>query len=121
MRLWIILYVALGLIIVAGPLSAHHSGAIYDKEHPITLSGTVTKFSLSNPHAKIYFDVKDEKGNVVNWVAEMEPPQRLRRYGWNLNTLKPGDPITLTGFPARDGSKEMNIRDLPNPKAMTSP
>ena len=76
---------------------AHHSGAIYDREHPITMSGTVTAFEFVNPHALIHFEVKDASGNLVKWVAISGPPQTLfRQDGWTKNTLKPGDKITLT-------------------------
>lgn len=92
---------------------AHHSGAIYDREHPITMSGTVTEFEFVNPHALIHFEVKDASGNLVKWVAISGPPQTLfRQDGWTKNTLKPGDKITITGAPSRNEANILSVVKL---------
>ncbi len=110
-----------GLLLGAGPIFAHHSAAIYDREHPITLKGTVTKLAFFNPHVRIYFEVKDENGNVVKWIAATATPQRLHRAGWNAKTLNPGDEISITCDPARDGRKICSVRRLvgPNGKVLS--
>lgn len=114
-KLLSVLAVAVGLLVVAGPMFAHHSLAMYDTEHAITLEGTVTDFAFVNPHVQIHFAVKDDKGNVENWAAGSAPPQRMYRAGWNRNTLKIGDQITVTGYPAKDGRKVMSVRKLTGP------
>ena len=100
------------LLMVSAPLFAHHAGSLYDREHPVTLTGTVTKYLMINPHAQVHFEVKDENGNVATWVAETAGPQRLLRVGWNKNTLKPGDKITVTGAQFKDGRKYLSIFKL---------
>jgi hypothetical protein len=100
------------LLMVSSPLFAHHAGSLYDREHPVTLTGTVTKYLMINPHAQIHFEVKDENGNVETWVAETAGPQRLLRVGWNKNSLKPGDKITVTGAQFKDGRKYLSIFKL---------
>jgi hypothetical protein len=65
---------------------------------PITLTGTVTKLEWTNPHARIYIDVKDAKGEMVNWDFELGPPNGLMRRGWNRNSLKAGHVVTIEGF-----------------------
>ena len=100
------------LLMVSAPLFAHHAGSLYDREHPVTLTGTVTKYLMINPHAQVHFEVKDENGNVTTWVAETAGPQRLLRVGWNKNTLKPGDKITVTGAQFKDGRKYLSIYKL---------
>ena len=62
------LAVAVGFLMLAGPMFAHHSSSIYDREHPVTLKGTVTVLELINPHSLIRFEVKDDKGNIEKWV-----------------------------------------------------
>lgn len=109
------LAVAVGLLAVAGPMFAHHAGNVYDREHPITLQGTVTEFAFINPHVQIHFEAKDEQGNVVKWVAETSPPQRLYRAGWTTKSLKPGDEITITGAPYKDGATKMSVQRLVAP------
>ncbi len=110
-----VLAVAVGLLLGAGPMFAHHSAAIYDSEHPITLKGTVTKLAFFNPHVRIYFQVKDENDNVANWIAATATPQRLHRAGWNAKTLNSGDEISITCDPARDGRKICSVRRLVGP------
>ncbi len=114
-KLLAVLAVTIGAWILSGSLYAHHSDTVYDSEHRITLKGTVTKFAFVNPHVRIHFTVKDKQGNVEQWIVQSAPPQRLYRTGWNAKTLKPGDEITVTGAPAKDGSKVMNNRKLVGP------
>lgn len=100
------------VLFLAGPLFAHHAGSLYDREHAVTLTGTVTKYLMVNPHAQILFEVVNEKGEVEKWVAETGGPARLIQLGWNKNSLQPGDKITVTGAPFRDGRKFLSIVKL---------
>src|SRR6266852_3862733 len=112
-----LLLVVLGvaLSVVSRPVFAHHAGGAYDAEHPITLTGTVTEYRLVNPHTEIHFDVKDAAGKVTSWVALSGPPQRLYRSGWRSDTLKPGDQVTITGAPSKDGKKYIGVRKVVGP------
>jgi hypothetical protein len=92
------------LLVVCVPVSAHHGNSAYDEEHQIALTGTVTEFVWSNPHCQIYLDVKDDHGKVVNWAIESQSPGILRRNAWTKFSLKPGDQITVTLAPARNGA-----------------
>ena len=95
---------AVGFLIVSGPLFAHHAQILYDSKSQVTLEGTVTKLEWANPHIVLYFDVKDESGNVTNWSTEFSSPGTVRRnYGWSQETFRPGDRITVTGNPRKDG------------------
>jgi hypothetical protein len=92
---------------------AHHSfSAEYDRDKPITLTGTVTKLEWTNPHARIYVDVKDDGGNLVNWDFELGPPNGLMRQGWNRNSLKAGQVVTINGFRSKDESHVANARSV---------
>src|ERR1039458_8572638 len=85
------------------PLFAHHgTGASYDTTKQVTVKGTVTGFKWSNPHVQIYFDAQDADGNVVHWSAgEGASPFTYAKAGWNRNTLKPGDKITVVMNPSK--------------------
>src|ERR1700680_1047562 len=99
-------------LMVSSPTFAHHGGAQYDTQHPVTVTGTVTEYMFTNPHVQIHFDVKNENGNVEKWVAETASPQRLFGFGWNAKTLKAGDKITVTGAQLKDGNKIVSIIKL---------
>jgi uncharacterized protein DUF6152 len=111
-KLLVASFAGAGLLVVSGPMFAHHSAAIYDRDHMLTLTGVVTVFSFANPHVEIRFDVTDDKGNTEEWIAESGPPNRLYRAGWTAKTLKPGDRITVTGAPLKDGRKLLSIKKL---------
>jgi hypothetical protein len=115
MRAWILggLIVS-GLVAAAGPVAAHHSfAAEFDADKPVTLTGIVTKVEWTNPHAWVYFNVKDKTtGEVANWGAEMGPPHGLQRRGWRRDTLKIGEEVTISGSLAKNGSKRLNARTV---------
>src|SRR5215472_12591692 len=64
------------------PMAAHHSFAPFDTEHVVDISGTVTQFEWTNPHAYIHLDVKGDKG-VEMWAAELTGLAMLVRAGWS--------------------------------------
>jgi hypothetical protein len=85
-----------GLLAICGPLFAHHGAAAYDMSKPVVLKGAVvTQFLWMNPHPLIKVDYKDDKGNVQHWTMEMGSTPASELIGWNRNTLKPGDVITV--------------------------
>jgi hypothetical protein len=104
---------ALVLALWAAPAAAHHSfDAMYDRSTTQVMQGAVTKVEWTNPHARFYLDVKDERGRVINWNMELGSPNGLRRAGWNRNSLKVGDLVTVTVSLARNGSRLANAREV---------
>src|SRR5216117_1337526 len=92
------------VIAIVVPAVAHHSTSMYDMANPVTVTGVVKRFEWTNPHAFIYLEVKDEKGNAVEWEVEMMSLNHLRGYGWTRNTVKAGDLISCTGGAAKSGA-----------------
>jgi len=93
------------LLALAAPLSAHHSTAMYTGSKTVT--GKVIKFEWTNPHAHVYLETKDDKGNTVVWDCEMMSLNHLRSYGWTSKTVKVGDTISATGAFAKSGDPAM--------------
>jgi hypothetical protein len=113
---------AAGIVLTAIPLLAHHSfAAEYDSTKPISVQGTVRKLAWVNPHAYIYVDVKEADGKIVTWAFETLSPNALARQGWNRDSLKYGDPVSVDGYRARDprplpdGSLHGNARVIVRP------
>ena len=98
---------ALALVIVfallSGVASAHHGRAGYGNEIT-TVKGTVTEVQWKNPHVFIAFDVKDDKGDVVHWLAELSSPATMLAAGMSRTTLKAGDEIVIKGKVGLEGA-----------------
>ena len=96
---------------------AHHgSNVSYQLDKTITLTGTVTEWEFVNPHPQIYFDVKNESGEVAHWAAELLPTPSMMKnmqVGWSRTTMKPGDQIQLVCNPSRvAGAKACLAKEL---------
>jgi len=122
---------AAGLVLISVSLLAHHGTNVsYQGDKLITLNGVVTEFAFSYPHPQLYFDVKNDKGEIEHWASELgATPVMMRSYnvGWSKTAIKPGDAVTLTCNPSKSAGakvcqgkklivngKEMPLRD---PKA----
>jgi hypothetical protein len=108
-RFLFLFVLASGLILASKPAFAHHSTAEFDMTAMTTVKGTVTQFEWSNPHAYIHIEAKDDKGNVVEWTAELASLGMLSRINWRRDTVKPGDGITIYGNPAKNGKTLMRL------------
>lgn len=100
-RLWVLL--AVGSSAIAPAMAHHNPASHYLIKDLVTVEGVVTEFRLINPHSRIYFDVTTPEGEVQSWFAEGNAAGILKRRGWNKDTLKPGDAISISGYPARNG------------------
>jgi hypothetical protein len=103
---------ATSLFALALPALAHHGDAGRYEDKITTLTGTVVAVQLVNPHSLIVLDVKDEDGKTTRWRAEMGSPRGLAtQFGWDRNTLKPGDKITITGRRIKSGAPYFNLTE----------
>ena len=101
------LFMALGVAAASlgGPALAHHSFAMFDRQKEVVLKGTVKTFQWTNPHSFIEIDVTGADGKVQPYSIEMNSPNNLTRQGWKSTSLKPGDKVTVTMNPLRDGTE----------------
>ncbi len=97
------------VLLAAAPVFAHHSfAASFDANQPVTLTGTVVKFEMMNPHSWIHVDVKDAGGKAVRWEVETGSTNALFRSGWRKDSLKAGDQVVIEGYRARDNTHTAN-------------
>ena len=100
--------VAAAAWLASAPVQAHHSVAAgFEMSKQVTVTGTITKMEWRNPHARLSIDVKDEKGQAQNWDVWFSSANGLYRRGWRDNDLPVGAAVTVTGFQARDGSRQL--------------
>ena len=111
-----LLFILAALICVAASstaLPAHHGEANYDTSKTVSVKGTVTMFEFVNPHVQISIDVKNDKGEIEKWTGEARSPAMLARYGgWDRNTIKVGDVITLSGHQTKNGNFFMRLEKI---------
>lgn len=93
----------LGLLITAAPVFAHHGNSNFDIDKKLTLKATVTEWVWANPHCWLKFDATDDKNTVIHWIAETSNPADMTNLGWSKQVFKPGDHVTVTLQPVKNG------------------
>ena len=108
----------LGAVLAAActPVFAHHGAASYDLDKKIVLKGTVTQYLWANPHVLVQMDAAPEGGQSAHWIVETENPSAMVNLGWNKDSMKTGDQVTMTVTPVKNGRTYGRIIDvlLPN-------
>ena len=100
-------------------LFAHHGNASFDIDKKLTMKATVTEWFWANPHCFLKFDVTDDKGNIVHWTAETSNPADMTNLGWSNQTFKPGDQISVTLQPVKNGRPIGRVMDVVLPNGQT--
>jgi hypothetical protein len=112
-----------GLLVfsTAWPAAAHHSFTAFNMNEEKTVTGVVRTVEWTNPHIWIWIDVKNDKGSADTYGFEGMSPNFLERRNWTRTTLKPGDTVTVSYRPLRDGKNGgMWINGkMPNGKILT--
>ena len=99
---------------------AHHSFSMFDSAKSVKVTGTVKELEWTNPHSWLRVMVTDPAtGKAAQWAFEMGPPQQQIRRGWQPDSLKPGDTVTLTMHPLKDGSRGGQLLDATLPDGRT--
>jgi hypothetical protein len=92
------------------PATAHHSFAVhFVADRLVTVHGTVDEFTFRNPHGVLLVTAEGDNATAQQWKIETNSPNILRRRGWTESSIKPGDIVTIEGYPARDGSNFMRV------------
>jgi|SRR4051812_33800017 hypothetical protein len=107
-------------VLISPPALAHHSFAMFDTGKTVTLKGTVKEYEWTNPHSWLRVMVQDQaSGKQLQWALEMSSPARQATLGMTPETVRPGDVVTVTFHPLKDGSRGGQFIQaiLPNGKA----
>ncbi len=113
-------FMSSALLSLAVPALAHHSlTAEFDTDRTVALTGTITEMKWTNPHAWLYINVKDDKGQVQNWAIEFATPNQLYRRGWAKDDLPAGAVVTVNGYPSRDKGLRISSLEVKLPDGRT--
>ena len=106
----------------ASPVWAHHSFTMFDMTKRVTLTGAVSSFEWTNPHAYIEIDAPDDKGVTKHWSIELGSPSILMQSGWKFSSIKAGDKVTLIINPLKSGQNGgfLSQATLPDGKVLTN-
>ena len=91
---------------------AHHSFAMFDNEHQIRISGTVSKLEWGNPHIYIFVTGGEAGKEARSWTIEGASPGILDRVGWKFNVVKQGDKVTMIVAPIRSGEPAALLKEI---------
>jgi hypothetical protein len=105
---------------VAAPALAHHSFAMFDADKTVTMTGTVKEFEWTNPHSWLRIIITDQaSGKAVEWILELGSIAQQTRVGMTHDSLKPGDKVTVTMHPLKDGSRGGGLLTATLPNGQT--
>ena len=97
----------------AAPALAHHPfAAEYDWKKPVTVTGSVSRFNWENPHTILILKGDDGGGIETEWTVELGSPGRLTQLGWNAQQLKAGDRVSVDGWLAKNGRKQLSAKSV---------
>src|ERR1700744_230464 len=102
-RLVAVSIAALSTAGLAAPALAHHSGSMFDPTKTVTIEGTVKEFQYTNPHSWLEVVVMGADGKTTEWGFESEGPSTLLRAGIKAKSFMPGDKVTVSCHPMKDG------------------
>ena len=100
----IVMLLGFGLAITVAPVFAHHGNSNFNTDKKLVLKASVTEWVWANPHCWLKFDATDEKGNLTHWIAETSNPADMTNLGWSRQVFKPGDHVTVTLQPVKNGA-----------------
>ena len=110
---------AAALTAVSSSAYAHHSNAMFDAAKTVEMQGSVKEFQWTNPHAWLIVTTTDGQGKSTDWLLELGSPGGLARNGWRPKSVLPGDKVTVTHHPLKDGNPGGQLLTVVLPNGQT--
>lgn len=111
--------ISIATLAASSGLQAHHSlAATYDIRGQGEVTGVLTRVAFTNPHGAMHLEVENDDGTKTEWVMTTGSANTLANLGFGntgQNTVKAGDAVTITYFPARNGRPLGFIRSIKLP------
>ena len=107
-----VIFGAMAVALTAEPALAHHSFSMFDQNKLAKIDGTVKEYEYINPHVWLHVVTPAPNGKSVEWAFEMGSVGQLNRDGWNKNTVKAGDKVSVEFHPMKDGSHGGQFREI---------
>ncbi|HEY7671618.1 MAG TPA: DUF6152 family protein [Gammaproteobacteria bacterium] len=102
-----------GAVMLAAPVWAHHSFAMYDLRITRVVTGVVQRVDPAPNHLAIFFAtmnpdrknvVRDANGQPVIWSVEMAGSAMMARQGVSVSSFPPGTVFSVGFHPLRNGN-----------------
>ena len=96
-------YACLFSLAIAGNSHAHHSVVVhYDTSRSIEITGAVVEWEFRSPHTFLTLEVETDGDSREQVVVEGSSVPTMSRQGFDRDTFRPGDVVTVTARPNRD-------------------
>jgi hypothetical protein len=101
-----------GALMLALPVQAHHSFAMYDMRTVKVFTGVVTRVDPAPNHLQIFFAemnaertnvLRDADGEPIVWAVEMTGSAQAARQGVSVNSFPRGTVFSVGLHPLRNG------------------
>jgi hypothetical protein len=112
MRARELIFSAVAVATICAALSAHHSTVAYLPQSRVLKNATIEKILWASPHIILMFNVKEATGVSTSWSVETGSPTSVAQVGWNRNSVKPGDELTIELYPAKNGAHVGRLKKL---------
>jgi hypothetical protein len=103
---------AIALPLMCSVLSAHHSTVAYSEKPIVLKNATIAKVLWASPHVVLSFNVREARGTLTGWSVETGSPGSVARVGWNRNSVRADDKVTVELYPARNGARVGRLKKL---------
>ena len=100
------------ILVLACPVQAHHSFAMFDQSQTVHMEGTVSDFEWINPHVWLHVSVAAEDGSEQVWSFEAGSTGQLTQSFWTPESVAVGDKIEVGFHPLKDGSNGGQLLEI---------